>query len=339
MALPQPETSTRLPGVTLKSAGKANGNEALLFDVSSVGEDEKILRAELHFHLPQAHRHGSRRRAKSVRASVACTHHFCRSAYPLTHIEATRTTAVMDATLPFAQLHAINGTTMAVHMWRKDIKMRGPKDLVRRNPPFLLVFTEADPQLPEPEEAEAVEISEGREKLTAENRILRAKRDTGEYFKYSEPPRVKAKLTRAEDMAEKQKKDPWYGFGDTSDEDEDDEEDDDDDERIVLLDKGVNDQCRLVRRLVSTSSLGLETTILSPSHLDLSQCGGGCEKPGKKSSARARLLWSVGPSMWRGAVCCAPSRLAPLPLMLLDAHGNLVLRLLPDTVAAKCQCL
>ncbi|CAJ0932647.1 unnamed protein product, partial [Mesorhabditis belari] len=337
----------------LPRIGKANGNEALLYDVSVVSPDEKIMRVELHFHMPQAGRHGSRRRSKSVRASVACTHHFCRGPYLLTHIEATRTTAVMDATLPFAQLHSLNGSSIAITMWRKDIKMRTARELVKRNPPFLLVFTEGEPvkdlQKTRKSEKDQRKIQtnhlQTKHKFTTENRILRAKRNN-EYFKYNEQqqPKMRAtlrKLTKAQQIAEKQKKDPWYGFGDEVDEESSDSEEVEDDieqqeqQELVLLKKEGG--CGLSRRLISTASLGLDHVVLAPPHIDLSQCNGSCDQPTKRWSPRATLLSSL--SSMRSSICCAPSRLSPLILMFLDDQGNLVIRLFPRAIAENCECL
>ncbi|CAI4228176.1 unnamed protein product [Auanema sp. JU1783] len=352
------------------SVGKIDGQEVLIFDISSIGEGEQIMRGELHFHLRK--RAISRRRMKALTAKALCTNEYCVESQYLHHLNPTNNEIIWDSTKAMVETHALGGKQLVVRINRKDVKMRTYSEMVRRSTPFLLVFSQAD------------NILDGEKVEEEVARARRRRRETNAYYVYNEneetstssqkaakefemhqetrvrKPAVVKKLStvdksiklRAQRRHKQIKDDIWEGFGVDADEDENEDETSDNgidelsevtsnDVRVVLLHAQEKEKVCARRPLsVDFMKLGWNKYVIAPPYFEAGYCAGTCSYPLKKSSnpTNHAVLQSLLLPSATSIVCCSPTEMQSLTILYLHQNGQMIIKNFPNMIVRSCSC-
>ena len=138
-----------------------------------------------------------------------------------------------------------------------------------------------------------------------------------------EPPSLEAKKTISKSPDPKISEAPWaYSFPEKT--------------------ERQKDTCHRVPLYVNFISLGLYDDIIAPRGFYVNQCKGKCSSTQRRkfpnrSPIMALLEKKTGLKI-NDEVCCVPTKLEPLTVLLLDKNNKVVQKKIDDLVVSECGC-
>ncbi|VDM44695.1 unnamed protein product [Toxocara canis] len=333
----------------------------------------------MHYNVRHKHRSSKAKARKWVSAIALCT---ASAGCPRAGAVKLHSKLVSDDWLSFDATQLVMDAVLSnhTHVNIKFLRREKPMecyDLIRRNTPFLLVYSDA-PTLINKDKMQLALYAEDEDNDNDEDNRLRTKRSSG-YYSYSKNegdvneearvhmhvqqfrnlgPRMlqsRRQMRKSQFHREKMrapKSDPMMGFGaDTKDTNEMHEHleptQSHDDLTVVLLggSQHTEQKCTKRKLLVQFRDIGWEHWIIAPTSFEAHYCSGLCSFPLQKDVNPSNhaivqsIMHTIGLNPYVPAVCCAPDKMDSLTLLYFDEMDNVVLKNYPKMIVSSCACL
>jgi len=308
------------------------------FNLETIKDSEQVLKAELHFNQVlnakwnklEAVSAWSGRRMKLLLTTA-------------TWLSWDASGLVMDALMN-------NESTISVEFIRRGRPL-AKGQILRRNMPFLLVFTSQKTNKENNKNDEKKRNKRSTYYTYSDNNNEEERRRIEEQRQLEtmlnagpEILRTRKQTKRMRKQSASSKSDPMKGFGVVN---KDNNRNQPDDVTVVLLKDGEErggGRCALHELVLDFKAIGWHHRIIAPKQFAAHFCAGTCSFPLDTSlnPTNHALLQSLITATGAGrvpAVCCAPDRMDSLTLLYFDGHDNVVLKSYDRMIVSSCTCL